>query len=184
MASDYRRLPVRNTAGWASTCSLSFPDFPSAAFCLSRAKRSTISRYSISVAPCTFFRRIILAFLSTYVFHLRSERGHAPNVGAIHLLLCQFAKSSDSPVWKATGSAPRRDPWPWRVMVALSLALITYALIWHAGGNQLWVRIFRAKRLPGASGSLALEGMPKQIAAAASGGLLSSRRKQNGNSGL
>jgi hypothetical protein len=69
-------------------------------------------------------------------------------------------------------------------MVALSLALITYALIWHAGGNQLWVRIFRAKRLPGASGSLALEGMPKQIAAAASGGLLSSRRKQNGNSGL
>ena len=40
-----------------------------------------------------------------------------------------------------------------------------------------------ANALPGASGSLALEGMQKRIAAAATGGILSSPGKQNGNSG-
>jgi hypothetical protein len=40
-----------------------------------------------------------------------------------------------------------------------------------------------AKALPGASGSWALEGMQKRIAAAATGGILSSLGKQNGNSG-
>ena len=40
-----------------------------------------------------------------------------------------------------------------------------------------------AKALPGASGSLALERMQKKIAAAATGGILSSLGKQNGNSG-
>jgi hypothetical protein len=40
-----------------------------------------------------------------------------------------------------------------------------------------------AKALPGASGSLALERMQKKIAAAATGGILSSPGKQNGNSG-
>lgn len=33
------------------------------------------------------------------------------------------------------------------VLANVSFALITYALIRHAGGNQLWVRIFRAKWL-------------------------------------
>jgi len=40
-----------------------------------------------------------------------------------------------------------------------------------------------AKALPGASGPLALERMQKKIAAAATGGILSSLGKQNGNSG-
>jgi hypothetical protein len=40
-----------------------------------------------------------------------------------------------------------------------------------------------AKALPGASGSLALERMQKKIAAAATGGILSSPGKKNGNSG-
>ena len=40
-----------------------------------------------------------------------------------------------------------------------------------------------AKALPGASGPLALERMQKKIAAAATGGILSSLEKQNGNSG-
>jgi hypothetical protein len=40
-----------------------------------------------------------------------------------------------------------------------------------------------AKALPGAFGSLALERMPKNIAAAATGGILSSPEKQDGNSG-
>jgi peptidoglycan/LPS O-acetylase OafA/YrhL len=33
------------------------------------------------------------------------------------------------------------------VLANVSFALTTYALIRHAGGNQLWVRIFRAKWL-------------------------------------
>ena len=41
-----------------------------------------------------------------------------------------------------------------------------------------------AKALSGASGSLALERMQKKIAAAATGGILSSPGKQNGDSGL
>jgi hypothetical protein len=41
-----------------------------------------------------------------------------------------------------------------------------------------------AKALPGASGSSALERMQKKIAAAATGGILSSPGKQNGNPGL
>ena len=40
-----------------------------------------------------------------------------------------------------------------------------------------------AKALPGASGSLALERMQKKIAAAATGGILLSPGKPNGNSG-
>jgi hypothetical protein len=40
-----------------------------------------------------------------------------------------------------------------------------------------------AKALPGASGSLALEGMQKRIAAAVTGGILPSPGKQDGNSG-
>jgi hypothetical protein len=41
-----------------------------------------------------------------------------------------------------------------------------------------------AKALPGASGSLNLERMQEKIAAAATGGILSSPTKQNENSGL
>jgi hypothetical protein len=40
-----------------------------------------------------------------------------------------------------------------------------------------------AKALPGAPGSLALERMPKKIAAAAIGGILSPPAKQNRDSG-
>ena len=40
-----------------------------------------------------------------------------------------------------------------------------------------------ARALPGASGSLALERMQRKIAAAATGSILSSPGKQNGNSG-
>lgn len=49
--------------------------------------------------------------------------------------------------WLITGGSPDR-----RIVTSLGLvlanvsfALITYALIRHTGGNQLWVRIFRAK---------------------------------------
>ena len=51
--------------------------------------------------------------------------------------------------WLVTGGSPEK-----RIVASLGLvlanvsfALITYALIRHAGGNQLWVRIFRAKWL-------------------------------------
>jgi len=51
--------------------------------------------------------------------------------------------------WLITGGSPDR-----RIVTSLGLvlanvsfALITYALIRHAGGNQLWARIFRAKWL-------------------------------------
>ena len=51
--------------------------------------------------------------------------------------------------WLITGGSPDK-----RIVTSLGLvladvsfALITYALIRHAGGNQLWVRIFRAKWL-------------------------------------
>ena len=45
-------------------------------------------------------------------------------------------------------------------------------------------RLVLAKALLGASSSLALEGMQKRIAAVATGGILSSPGKQNGNCGL
>jgi peptidoglycan/LPS O-acetylase OafA/YrhL len=51
--------------------------------------------------------------------------------------------------WLITGGSPDK-----RIVASLGLvlanvsfALITYALIRHAGGGQLWVRIFRAKWL-------------------------------------
>jgi hypothetical protein len=49
--------------------------------------------------------------------------------------------------------------------------------------GQIMVHLVPAKALPGASGSLALERMQKKIAAATTGGMLSSPGKQNGNPG-
>jgi len=51
--------------------------------------------------------------------------------------------------WLITGPSVDNPLVPWLgvVLANVSFALITYALIRHAGGSQLWVRIFRAKWL-------------------------------------
>jgi peptidoglycan/LPS O-acetylase OafA/YrhL len=51
--------------------------------------------------------------------------------------------------WLITGASPNKHIVAslGLVLANVSFALITYALIRHAGGNQLWVRIFRAKWL-------------------------------------